>query len=662
MIDLSGASALRMIEALESRRHFAGYGYDTTFGHDGAVRVEGVQWNSVIKSMRAGARTLVSATIADGPNSSVTRLLALTDDGKIDRSFARLGVLRTKLAPQYVDHDTGSIVLFRDPDDYAPSGDVQIVDKYGRPMTSFGPEGRRSLTVRGKVFSPDTVTRLPDGDWLFAGRVEDPVTTENDWGGTTEWQWGALRLRADGTPRTSVGENGFVRVDAESYHYTSYYSPEDFDYAFTTDHDTITGVGFVVTGDFLFLGVKRDDYYYSSSYGETTASASIVLHRFLPEGHLDPRWNGNADSTELATNARVQTPVLERGRILVPVLGAGWNGKPEPRIAVYTFDHRGHRIGAITSDESTSSGDTVARVRGGWLVINRLTNGSGATRFRDDLAVDTGWGVLGNSVAPSDADAYSVDREGRVLVWGDSVDAERGAPVDLYRLDGSTFDRAAPAYLQDRTLWVLGTDAADTLHLHYRSGFVGVQRNDEPAQRFNARSFDNISVLGGAGNDMIDVERRIPHLAIYGESGGDTIFGSDLDDTIDGGVGDDRINGRGGADSLLGGDGADHIDGGTGADTLAGGRGNDKLSGQSGDDHLYGNDGRDSLHGGANDDYLHGNTGVDRLFGADGDDHLSGGGDPGNLLDGGAGRDLYERGDDSYNDTQIDIEDGDWWL
>lgn len=69
---------------------------------------------------------------------------------------------------------------------------------------------------------------------------------------------------------------------------------------------------------------------------------------------------------------------------------------------------------------------------------------------------------------------------------------------------------------------------------------------------------------------------------INGNSGDDTLAGSDDPDSIFGQAGDDTITGGGGDDSLFGGIGADSLDGGTGDDSIVGG---------SGDDTLYGGDG-----------------------------------------------------------------------
>jgi len=76
-------------------------------------------------------------------------------------------------------------------------------------------------------------------------------------------------------------------------------------------------------------------------------------------------------------------------------------------------------------------------------------------------------------------------------------------------------------------------------------------------------------------------------------------------------------------------------------ETLNGLGGNDKLYGQDGDDILSGGAGSDHLYGGNGNDILNGGAGNDRLYGGNGDDTLSGGSGADDVLEGGAGNDIY---------------------
>ena len=112
---------------------------------------------------------------------------------------------------------------------------------------------------------------------------------------------------------------------------------------------------------------------------------------------------------------------------------------------------------------------------------------------------------------------------------------------------------------------------------------------------------------------------------LAGDSGDDTLVGTERSDLLEGGAGDDLIYGLGGDDWLDGGAGDDQVFGGDGADSLLGGSGQDLLDGGAGDDLLLGGEGADLLRGGSGVDRLEGGTGNDSLDGGSGADRLAGG-------------------------------------
>ncbi|MDX6751354.1 hypothetical protein SH611_16195 [Geminicoccaceae bacterium 1502E] len=112
---------------------------------------------------------------------------------------------------------------------------------------------------------------------------------------------------------------------------------------------------------------------------------------------------------------------------------------------------------------------------------------------------------------------------------------------------------------------------------------------------------------------------------VEGDTGNDTLIGTEAEDTLIGGAGDDRLEGRGGRDTLYGGAGDDMLLGGAGDDRLDGGEGDDRLEGEAGDDVLEGGEGDDVLLGGVGSDRLSGGPGNDFLDGGPGADDLSGG-------------------------------------
>ena len=145
-----------------------------------------------------------------------------------------------------------------------------------------------------------------------------------------------------------------------------------------------------------------------------------------------------------------------------------------------------------------------------------------------------------------------------------------------------------------------------------------------------------VSVMGGAGNDYLDVDGGTSiggdsHLyLVAGGDGDDTIFGSDAEDSIYGNAGNDYIVGN--DDSWSWNDTGDVIVGCEGNDTILAGAGDDQITGDAADidaslhgsDVLYGDTGNDSLWGNAGDDSLGGGTGADWLYGGQGNDKLWG--------------------------------------
>jgi VCBS repeat-containing protein len=162
-------------------------------------------------------------------------------------------------------------------------------------------------------------------------------------------------------------------------------------------------------------------------------------------------------------------------------------------------------------------------------------------------------------------------------------------------------------------------------------------------------------ISGGSGGDSIDGGGGSD--VISGGSGSDSIDGGSGNDLISGGSGSDTIDGGSGNDDIFGGSGNDSIDGGSGNDDIFGGSGNDTLDGGSGNDDLEGGSGNDALDGGSGNDELEGGSGNDTLDGGSGNDELEGG--SGNdVLDGGSGKDDLEGG--SGNDILIGGDGADW--
>ncbi|MGN6504067.1 MAG: PKD domain-containing protein [Tepidisphaeraceae bacterium] len=135
------------------------------------------------------------------------------------------------------------------------------------------------------------------------------------------------------------------------------------------------------------------------------------------------------------------------------------------------------------------------------------------------------------------------------------------------------------------TLSVTGlADSVNTIHIFPEKGKVnaivnGVRTRYSPAQ------VRRLSIVGGAANDVIEID---PTLKIPA--------------TVNAGAGDDLV---------IGGGGNDLLQGGAGNDTIYGNAGNDAINGGAGNDRILGNDGNDSINGAAGNDTMYGQNGRD---------------------------------------------------
>lgn len=215
------------------------------------------------------------------------------------------------------------------------------------------------------------------------------------------------------------------------------------------------------------------------------------------------------------------------------------------------------------------------------------------------------------------------------------------------------------------TIEILGSDAADRIHLEQSGGTVHVTGStySEDLDAFEQvsdfkltlpvaiedRDIEQLQIRGGKGDDHITAHGwlNVNELSLIGEEGDDTIRGANSRNVIDGGVGNDTLTGGldrdliyggSGNDTIAAGEGDDAVYGGAGDDSITGGAGSDDLSGGAGDDIIYADGTQSTEEGASGGDALMGDEGHDRLFGSLGDDDLFGGeGD--DYIDGSAGDD-----------------------
>jgi Ca2+-binding RTX toxin-like protein len=254
---------------------------------------------------------------------------------------------------------------------------------------------------------------------------------------------------------------------------------------------------------------------------------------------------------------------------------------------------------------------------------------------------------------------------------------------------------AVTAVLNDGTLTVTGTVAADTVRLDLLPGgsrtLVTVKSGNTTlySNGSNQDVVEKLNVDLLAGNDTITftADQSTVPLSIIGGEGADTIYGNFIESTtfkITGGKGDDKmqvgvalqnssrsaINGSDGNDTIRVNNTAGpspYVQGGAGQDVInltandpggqydidgfkvAAGPGNDTIRGSNQEDVLLGEEGNDRIYGNGGDDLIYGGNGADILYGCVGNDVLDTGGGDINIdyTDGGDGNDLaiLETGD-----------------
>jgi Ca2+-binding RTX toxin-like protein len=150
---------------------------------------------------------------------------------------------------------------------------------------------------------------------------------------------------------------------------------------------------------------------------------------------------------------------------------------------------------------------------------------------------------------------------------------------------------------------------------------------------------DDVMIVGGAGDDSIDLSDTHGDDIVLGGRGNDSITGGHGADSIYGGHGNDTIHaGDGDYQLIVGGDGSDTLWGGLGShDTVMGGNGHDEIHGGAGAYQLL-------VGGGSNDTMFAGVGDYDTVRGGDGDDliHIAAHANGHDTVDGGSGNDTLK--------------------
>ncbi|MEZ5844293.1 MAG: Calx-beta domain-containing protein [Hyphomicrobiaceae bacterium] len=264
-----------------------------------------------------------------------------------------------------------------------------------------------------------------------------------------------------------------------------------------------------------------------------------------------------------------------------------------------------------------------------------------AMSFTPAQSIETVIGGSGNDVFDASAMNSGITLQGRLgadhLIGGSAGDLlVGGADSDVDTLDGGSGNDTLSFRTGDILIGGAGNDTASA---------------DDPVGAgisiVLAVGHGIETILGAAGNDVIDASASTTRVLLEGRGGADLLIGGALGDLLYFDAGDQLIGGGGndiatavdpaktgtsmfilsGVETVYGGGGADIID--ASATTAANldtrlnvfaGAGSDVVTGGSANDSLYGGADADTLDGGAGDDTLFFTTG-DTLIGGEGNDN-----------------------------------------
>ncbi|WP_211286136.1 peroxidase family protein [Roseovarius confluentis] len=383
--------------------------------------------------------------------------------------------------------------------------------------------------------------------------------------------------------------------------------------------DLITGNGGddIIDGD-RWLNVRiriTGDPNDENTAGNEIATVDSLTHVFTEEDGVDPDWVGQS-MFELLVSRTIAPGQMHIQR---EILDGGQEGDID--VAVFNDNRDQYTI--------TDLGDGMIRVEHTGFGTNPdilIDDGTDTLhnievlRFADgDILAPqpaTGMPVI-NDPTPTNGQVSPV--EGQVLTVDVSGIADAnglgtfnyqwqylndGVWTDIPGADEATFTPNDPNPIQEffgdiseigrqLRVEVSFVDGGGTLETVYSEPTLAVEEN--PGVTLNGAPFQNNTLDGGDGNDVLNGVTPI-NLGIFGTFGGN--------DTLNGNGGDDLLYGNGGNDVLNGGAGFDLLDGGGGNDVLNGGADNDIILAGGGTDTIIqaSTDGRDVVDGGGGTD------------------------------------------------------------
>ena len=492
---------------------------------------------------------------------------------------------------------------------------------------SFSEDGKALVNFGAQDFARDMVI-TGDGQVIAAGGTYKP-------GGDLI---ALARLRADGTPEPSFGEDGraitnlgfaditaraivllpeggFVVGASQSRGLTSDVIVKRFNGTGNPDPAfPLTTFDFAQT-DFLTDMVRQPDGGIVAVGGTGTfPDYDFAVARAAENGGPDSLFSGDGKLTipfGTSYDAAYAVALQADGKIVIAgsggpadsmiVVRLNSDGSPDPN-----FGNGG--VAAVEFGGDDQARD-VAILPNGRIVLVGYSASAGEADFAiarldstgalDTTFAGTGKRNLGFGAPNETASAVAVQPDGRLVVGGQGG-VNSDALVVRLNGDGSldqSFGTAGVA-----TVDFGGIDYIwDGLAIGAGGAIVGA------GDTSNNMDFAVLRLQGGSRAKCAGVVATVT-----GTGRRDVLAGTRGRDVIAGLGGNDRLSGLAGRDLVCGGAGRDTTLGGGGNDTLRGEKGNDTLFGGGGDDRLFGAAGADRLFGGPGRDLLRGGPGRDQ--------------------------------------------------
>lgn len=528
------------------------------------------------------------------------------------------------------------------------SADFVRFDTGGLPDRSFGGTG----SVDSFFTSVRAIAVRSDGKFLAYGYVADPAYRIG-----AGYRWYVARFRDNGSLDRTFGHRGAVQLDASVLKKL----PQDQVHLSVDGAVTIAGLrqraldGYddarllrfrpdgradASFGDGGVVKLLSTEWWYYRLFGMRVAPDGSVfiaewqenpmipagsavvpaVRKFTPAGNADAIF-GDAGKYVYEWNTVPMNVFLAGGDVLVPLAGYAVPNR------LMRLDAQGRPKSGFGDGGSVAFPDdfnprlrTAVGQADGKLVI--VSHNGDAIRLNADGGIDESFGRI---ILPGSVDTPGISGQlfsaGESRVFASSLTGLGTA--DSYDITG------------ERTLVIQGTAGDDLLtlannRLQLPIGSPLIARGEGWFRHISPDRYDQVSMIGGAGNDTLIYQDTIPG-ALYGGAGNDTIY----------------VGYQGFADA---GDGDDTIVGNGERYTIHGGRGNDLIKANSYfvdqprhainyTSFLYGGDGKDvirtsgertsagfQIFGDAGDDYLRSGLTSDTITGGPGRDTLLSGG------------------------------------